>query len=155
MPLQNWNEIKNRYHEPDLLLGNGFSINISNMFNYNSLYEVFLSEAEKHYKTLFQKFETTNFELILEHLKHTVTVNKIFDIEFQEINESIQKLKEGLIQSIKTIHPRQADINHQLLKSLTKQIVTNFNDVYTLNYDLFLYHIIMKSNDLFRLSVIQ
>ena len=40
--IKQWDEIKEDFQGADILLGNGFSINLSPSFNYTSLFETFL-----------------------------------------------------------------------------------------------------------------
>lgn len=62
-----WDSICTNYSEPDLLLGNGFSINFSDKLKYKSLFDNFIKAADSKYLSLFKAFDTTNFELILEY----------------------------------------------------------------------------------------
>lgn len=149
--LKSWNDISDKYNEPNLFLGNGFSINIFNGFNYTSLFDEFLLNCNDSYKILFSQFNTTNFELILKHLNYTRKVNVILELGGVEIiDEAIEALKKGLIKTIEQIHPRSKDISlfdKNYLETLAKQF-NKFGNIFTTNYDLFLYQIIMKIRDL-------
>jgi hypothetical protein len=137
-----WSSIATKFKEADLLLGNGFSLNFSDRFDYNSLFEEFLSNCSPENRHTFEHFKTSNFEFILEKLSHAREVNQIFGIKTSKIEEAIEYLKDGLIKTIQTIHPRAGDIDKERLKGIAAQL-DRFNDIFTLNYDLFLYHIIM------------
>lgn len=143
----NWNLIEHRYSNPDLLLGNGFSLQFSGNFSYTSLFEIFLENCDDVHSKLFRQFETTNFELIQKYLTYALKVNGILGLPTAEIASAIEQLKSGLIQTIEQVHPRNKDINFDQLESIALKM-NAFGNIYTTNYDLYLYHIIMKSMDL-------
>ena len=147
--IRQWEWISEKYSEPNLLLGNGFSINLSEKLHYNSLFANFINQAGSTFRDLFEQFNTTNFELIQEYLKHAQIVNRIYDIETDRIEQSINELKNGLIAVINEVHPRVEEIDWTQIDSLTEQLVDGFGDIFTLNYDMFLYHIIMHSVDFY------
>ncbi|HAT1820770.1 TPA: DUF4917 family protein [Legionella pneumophila] len=138
-----------------ILLGNGFSRSIWKDFNYDSLYEVSEKQAQKkkpkkwkYLKKLFQKLETTDFEKVLHYLNITITV-----LENYEKNEGLIKLltsdqsqaKESLLSAIEQIHPKFKQIikEYQFINII--EFLSNFNQIFTINYDLLLYWIIMES----------
>ncbi len=145
----NWGIIQPRYTKPDLLLGNGFSLQFSNRFSYHSLFEIFLENCDETHHRLFSEFGTTNFELIQKYLNYALKVNGILDLSTIEIRAAIEQLKNGLIQTIEQVHPRIQDINLDQLENIAQQL-ENFGNIFTTNYDLYLYHIIMKSIDISR-----
>jgi hypothetical protein len=55
-------------------------------------------------------------------------------------------LKVGLITTIQDIHPRAEEIYWETLKKIATQL-RFFKNIFTLNYDLFLYHIVMTMKD--------
>lgn len=142
-----WNDIKNKFDYPDLLLGNGFSLQFSNKFSYASLFEEFLKKCDSKHKKLFQQFDTPNFESIQKHLTYALKVNTIFGLPIDDIKRAIVQLKEGLISTIHEIHPKNALINSDKIEEIAHKL-QGFGDIYTTNYDLYLYHIVMKTNDL-------
>lgn len=150
--IREWKWISKNYDKPNLLLGNGFSVNIADQFNYKSLFEEFIKNADKEFSALFKMFGTTNFEIIQEYLTHSTKVNQIFDLETERIFKAIENLKNGLIKTINKVHPRFKEIDLNQIDRLTKQLVDDFGDVYSLNYDMFLYHLIMHSVDLYKQS---
>jgi Domain of unknown function (DUF4917) len=139
-----WENISGDFEGADLLLGNGFSLNLSPLFNYDSLFEEFLRGCNPDDAKVFRRFGTTNFERIQEQLLGAKRVNTIFALPTRSIDLAIQKLREGLITSIESNHPRAHDIDDDALLKISEALDT-FEDVFTFNYDLFLYRIIMKS----------
>ncbi|MBK9249378.1 MAG: DUF4917 family protein [Ignavibacteria bacterium] len=144
--IKQWASIRSEYESTDLLLGNGFSINLWSKFAYKSLFITFIEKVDEPFKSLFQHFETTNFEQILSHLIHTLKVNTLLELPTDLVKEAIEKLKNGLIETIEEIHPRNGEIDWDNLDFFTDELET-YKDIYTTNYDLFLYHIIMKTVD--------
>jgi len=143
----NWSSLAKDFSGEDLLLGNGFSINLVGNFKYRSLFEEFLKRCEPSARRIFKSFGTNNFELIQEILINAKKVNELFKIGTnQRIDEAIELLKNGLIESIRNNHPSRSLIDWNQLQQLSVQL-NNFRDIFTLNYDLFLYHIILKMKD--------
>lgn len=140
----NWEDISGDFEGSDLLLGNGFSLNFSTLFDYGSLFDEFLHRCHPDDAKMFRQFETTNFERIQEQLLDAKKVNTIFELPTKPIESAIQKLREGLITSIESKHPRAHDIDDNALLRVSEAL-DPFEDVFTFNYDLFLYRIIMKS----------
>ncbi len=145
-----WSSLAKDFIGADLLLGNGFSRSITDdRFHYDSLFEKFLTKCNLKNKRIFKGFGTSNFEFILEKLLHAIFVNRIFRVDtsrIKEIEEATQCLKDGLIETIQDIHPCSGDIDKQQLEHIGYQL-NRFNDIFTLNYDLFLYRIILILND--------
>lgn len=145
----NWSTLAKDFDGADLLLGNGFSLNLSGYFEYKSLFEEFLKQWEPSASEckIFRSFGTNNFELIQESLINAKRVNKLLRIAINhKIDHTIELLKNGLIKSIRNTHPSSSQIDRDQLKRLSTQL-NNFGDIFTLNYDLFLYHIIMQMKD--------
>ncbi len=147
MGIGNWSDLASDFAGADLLLGNGFSLNLAGHFNYESLFKDFLSRLTENERKTFKSFGTNHFELIQEILINAKNVNKIFKITVDSrIEDALELLRNGLITSIQNNHPRSNQIDWNQLESLSKQL-TNFGDIFTLNYDLFLYHIILQMKD--------
>lgn len=146
--VKNWSDLANDFIGEDLLLGNGFSINLAGHFNYKSLFEEFLKLCTPSDREIFSSFKTSNFERIQEILIDAKRVNKLFGMteNNRRINDAIELLKNGLIESIRNNHPTYSQINQNQLQQLSIQL-NNFGNIFTLNYDLFLYHIIMQMKD--------
>ena len=144
----NWASLAKDFEKAALLLGNGFSLNITGHFAYESLFGEFLELGTPSKRRIFRSFKTRNFERIQEILIDAKRVNELFEIDTdnRRIDDAIEFLKNGLIESIRNNHPRSSQINQEQLQRLSIQL-NNFGDIFTLNYDLFLYHIILKIKD--------
>jgi hypothetical protein len=146
-----WTDIREKFSKSDLLLGNGFSIKISTRLNYKSLFEKFLENIDPADRAIFNQFGTTNFESILEKINSALTVNQIFGINSGQLGASIDKLKNGLIVAINQNHPRHAEIDNTVFDKLSIAF-DEFEDVFTTNYDTFLYRVVMKTKDRYDLG---
>lgn len=144
----NWTSLAKDFDGADLLLGNGFSLNITGHFAYESLFEEFLKLCTPSDRRIFSSFKTNNFERIQEILIDAKKVNELFKIatDNSRIDNAIELLKKGLIKSIRNTHPSSSQIDWNQLQQLSIQL-NNFCDIFTLNYDLFLYHIILQMKD--------
>jgi len=150
--IYNWSDISNDFKESDILLGNGFSINITekpnqtSKFRYPSIFDKFISNCPPEYRSIFPAFKTTNFEKIMQRLEGGLFINRLFGYDEDKIKEAINTLRSGLITTINSIHPSAEDIYWASLESIASQI-RFFRNIYTINYELFLYHIIMLMKD--------
>jgi len=147
--IYHWSEIQESFKDADIFLGNGFSININPALNYRSLFERFLSYLNPDEQTIFRKFNSTNFEGIQNKLADALEVNTVFNLGSNEIVKALQQLKSGLIESIKDLHPNYSLIDPKTIFSLS-QSLDWFGNIYTTNYDIFLYHIILTTMDRYR-----
>ena len=141
-----WQDIQADFTGSDLYLGNGFSIKISNMLNYGRLFDRFLDHRTAADRQIFESFGTTNFEFILERLTNAIAVNNIFNQPIQQITDSVTVLRNGLVEAINENHPRFHDLNDATFQNLSVAL-DQFHDIYTTNYDTFLYRIILKTLD--------
>jgi hypothetical protein len=54
------------------------------------------------------------------------------------------EIREGLITSINKMHPRTINVNQEKITWISKQFL-EFTNIFTTNYDLFLYYIILEA----------
>jgi hypothetical protein len=85
--------------------------------------------------------------LILKYLTQARIINSHLGLPTQPIDLAILQLKNGLIRAIEYVHPRVLEIDFDQLEDIALQLA-DFGDIFTTNYDLYLYHIIMKSLDI-------
>lgn len=138
-----WESIADSFDDANLFLGNGFSISLCNRLSYNSLFDKFRLSAGKELLEIFTIFKTHNFELIIQILKNSESINKILDQPSEKIEPLIIKLREGLIKSIQENHPSHSEINYSQLFALGTELM-EFKDIFTTNYDVFLYKTILQ-----------
>ncbi len=146
MNLYDWSEIRKRFKD-SLILGNGASIAIDNRLSYRSLYEKVCEggNLDDEIMTMFDYFETSNFEFIMKLLLEASRVNEALNIEDEKTKFYYYQLRDSLISTIRSIHP-----THQSLEHLLPQIanfLVNFRTVLSLNYDLIVYWSMLVGND--------
>lgn len=139
-----------------LLMGNGFSMAYDkDIFSYNALYTFLTSKEDELLNALFSAIKTKNFELVMQQLDTTIALLKAFgaDTEVQEkISVASQRLREGLLKSIQQMHPEHV---YQMPEERSSACATFLNrflgsggHVYTTNYDLLLYWVLMRQRAL-------
>jgi hypothetical protein len=128
----------------NLFLGNGFSINLCERLSYKSLFAKFIEFLEPKQKEIFKGFNTTNFELIIQNLNNAAFVNNLLGISDEDkIEPIVEYLRNGLINSIKENHPTNEEIYYPQLRKIGEEL-SSFGDIYTTNYDVYLYKIIIE-----------
>ncbi len=140
-----WSNLSKSFQSKNILLGNGFSLNFSKKLNYKSLFDNYKSEFDPNILKLFNGFETKNFEKILEHLANTKKVCEYLDIKATNLLSIQLKVRRGLINSIHRIHPTHMELDQTLITHISKQF-KDFNNIFTTNYDIFLYYVILELN---------
>jgi hypothetical protein len=141
-----WQEVRQDFRRADILLGNGFSININPTLAYHSLFEHFTARLESTHQAAFSKLNTTNFEVLQTRLLDAIGVNDTFGINSGALIDALGKLKTGLIDVIGNLHPPYSLVKQSLIFELSQKLDW-FRDVYTTNYDTFLYHISLTTLD--------
>lgn len=142
-----WQRYRRSFKEADLLLGNGFSINLSSALRYDSLFDEFISTCDKNLAKIVSQFGTTNFERIQGMMEDAKKVAGLFGLQIPTIDGAINNLRNGLVAAVQKCHPVPAALTMSKFASLAAQFV-EFNNVFTVNYDLFLYYIIMAAKDM-------
>ncbi len=137
-----WGDIKDRYKGADILLGNGLSIKVHDEMRYGSLYDVFLGMCDDTDEEFFNGFEHTDFEVIQSYLSNAIRVNNKLSLETDVISDKKDRLKEGLIGAVHRSHPSTDEIDRDYLRYISEEL-NFFGNVFTTNYDLFTYQIIM------------
>ncbi|NMX60012.1 MULTISPECIES: DUF4917 family protein [unclassified Pseudomonas] len=148
--IHQWQSIVNNYRHGALLLGNGASMAVSRNFGYASLLEHVRQNHlfEEDVQTLFSRFETDDFELILRLVWQAARVNKALAIQDRRTRQAYLNVRNCLIQAVRDIHPAYEEVSKHLphMHSFLKQ----FNTVLSLNYDLLVYWAMMHDFDMQR-----
>lgn len=142
-----------QYNKRHALLGNGFSISCRpDIFVYGRLFERAnfrgLSPSEK---LAFEALATQDFEKVISVLRDTSVVLSAYkgvkcDL-IKQLQEDADGLREVLVQAIASSHPDwPGDISDSEYANC-RVFLSNFNNVYTLNYDLLLYWSVMHDAD--------
>ena len=137
----------NEYHKTKhLLLGNGFSIAWDNdIFSYKSLYESVNFQDKPRLEEVFKALNTTDFEYVLRTLNDLSKIYAIYstDIGINEIKEDYKYLQELLIKTITENHPPHPFKLTNDEKISCRKFLVHFDHVYTTNYDILLYWVLM------------
>lgn len=146
LDIKSWQDYASIFTGSPLFLGNGFSIKQHAAFSYSSLYTAFLHQCVPSEVSFFNSFSTTNFEAIQHQLAITAKVNGLLSLPTLPLDPYVSKLRNGFITVIQSVHPTFANIPPSAITNLSQQLDA-FGDIFTTNYDLYLYHVIMKSKD--------
>lgn len=142
----------------NLLLGNGFSMAYNPaIFSYNALAGKISSDEDSTLKTLFDTIKTSNFEDVMQSLDILLKLANAFGADgkfIQSIKDAYSKLQVRLINTIEKIHPEHVF----KLTSNEIELCGNFlvpflsksksGKVFSTNYDLLLYWVLMRYEDL-------
>ncbi|WP_155242651.1 DUF4917 family protein [Dickeya zeae] len=147
--IKEWSSIKSDFSR-FLILGNGASISIDNKFRYDSLLE---KAYEKEFisrkgKALFDSFKTHDFESILRMLWYSCRVNEALGIEENITRESYDETRNALIKVVRDIHPLHENVSKYF--ECASSFLRGFDVIFSLNYDLLLYWIMLYSNNCHR-----
>jgi hypothetical protein len=124
-----------------LLLGNGFSARYS---SYKNLYEKADFAAGDAVRALFDRLETVNFEQVVKALEDASVVEAAYGHKDQSkiFADDAVRVREGLVNAVRTAHPPYRDDIARMIPSCV-EFLSPFSKVFTLNYDLLLYWVII------------
>jgi Domain of unknown function (DUF4917) len=140
-----------------LLLGNGFSMAYdNNIFSYNALSDFVSNLDNDLLKRLFEIINTKNFELIMQQLDNFIELAKEFSSD-EELESKItiasKLIKSSLLDAVKTLHPEHVfkvpeEKSISCSKFLNAFLNTTDSNVFTTNYDLLLYWVLMRNKNI-------
>ena len=132
------------------LLGNGFSRACRNdIFSYGALFDrADFNGLSPFCKSAFEALETTDFEAVIKALKNASILLSTYEPEATDLaammHEDAEQLREVLVQAIAGSHPTWPGDIDSGAYAACRQFLSNFERVYTLNYDLLLYWAFMQ-----------
>lgn len=138
---------------PHLLLGNGFSMAFdAKIFSYNALARFVDDLDNRLLKDLFEAINDKNFELVMRQLDTFAQVAAIFGADeglIERIHEASNSLKRSLIDAVKSLHPEHVFKVAEEKSAACASFISHFLDkngkVFTTNYDLLLYWVLMRN----------
>jgi hypothetical protein len=157
MVLKTYNEViqhlQKENRQKHLLMGNGFSMSYDlGIFSYNSLSRFIYELKDKELHQLFDILNTTNFELIMQQLDNAAKITDVFGADkkiVDKIKKASETLKSSLIDAIKELHPEHvfkvSDDKSQACAAFLKSFLDGNGQVFTTNYDLLLYWVLMRN----------
>ena len=141
-----------------LLLGNGFSVGYSFDFSYPSLFEIAQEYLTPRLREIFAYLGTNNFEGVLKQLRILQDINQIYlqgssdccREVLAEFARDFDQLKRALVNTVTHIHPpyEQFSVDSFFDSSVDHTLpwvdfFKQFNSIFTTNYDLLLYWLII------------
>lgn len=137
-----------------LLMGNGFSVSYDqDIFSYNALHDFIGGLKDENLAKLFAALKTKNFELIMQQLETSFVLVDLLGADEKlknEIKGLYEKLKSGLIDAIRSLHPEHVfKVSEEQCTSCAKFLslfLASGGGIYTTNYDLLLYWVLMRAN---------
>jgi Domain of unknown function (DUF4917) len=126
-----------------LLLGNGFSIKY---FNYKNLLEKADLKADDPMRVLFDKLGTVDFERVVRALENASVVERAYgdDPHADQLMADANRLREALVRAVRGTHPGHREDIEAMIPSCV-DFLTPFDNVFTMNYDLLLYWVILSA----------
>lgn len=132
------------------LLGNGFSRACrDDIFSYGALFDrADFSDLSSYCREAFTALETTDFEVVIKALKSAAVLLNTYEPEASDIvalmQSDAEKLREVLVRAIAGSHPAWPGEIARESYVACRSFLSNFERVYTLNYDLLLYWAYMQ-----------
>lgn len=128
-----------------LLLGNGFSIKY---FSYKNLLEKADLDDADPIRLLFDQLGTVDFERVVRALEDASAVERAYgdDPHAIQLMEDANRLREALVHAVRGTHPAHREDIEPLIPSCV-EFLAPFKNVFTMNYDLLLYWIILREKN--------
>ena len=138
-----------------LLLGNGFSMAYNaKRFSFTNLLETALKEdiivRGSNIHKVFQKLNTADFEKVIRYLDGVKDLMQLYQPGFDKrpIERDIKSLKKHLVNTITNNHPESSIAIADEESKTCAEFLDNYDKIYSLNYDLLAYWVIMQNSDL-------
>jgi hypothetical protein len=129
-----------------LTIGNGFS---AEYFSYSNLLDESGLAAGTPIRNLFTALDTVDFEAVVRALEAAAIVERAYGngAHAADIEADAQKVREALVEAIKSTHPaHRDDLGLKYMSSAA--FLAHFSTVFTLNYDLLLYWVTLEKSAL-------
>ena len=150
--LENLREKRDKH----LLLGNGFSMSYDpSIFSYNALSKFIDKLDNDILHKLFDIVKTNNFESVMQQLDNFSKIAVIFGASkrfVEKIDQATVTLKESLINAVKELHPEHVftieEKRSKICASFLNYFIENGGNIFTTNYDLLLYWVLMRNESI-------
>jgi hypothetical protein len=124
-----------------LLIANGFSIRY---FKYATLLEKAGLDDGGPLRRLFDALSTVDFEVVIQALEDAALVERAYNKEkrMTVLSSEADKLRRALVHAVRVTHPEhREDIADEIPACI--EFLSQFDTIFTLNYDLLLYWVIL------------
>ena len=153
MPVRDWNDVKPGvffYPKKTLLLGNGFNLALlrEEGLSYRRLKDGLNSQdfhIQESIKTELEN-ENNNFETLIRKLEEASRIAGVYGANSVEMDNDAIALREGLAETISNLHPLQERIVANGASRNCSRFLRKFSNIFTLNYDLLLYWVILNES---------
>jgi hypothetical protein len=147
-------KLNKRDYPKHLIMGNGFSMAYDhNIFSYNALYDFIEKLKDPTLSKLFEVINTKNFELVMRQLDNFIEIAKAFNEDgelIKALTSANLLLQKGLIDAVSSLHPEHifevSDEKSKLCFSFLNEYLGKEGKVFSSNYDLLLYWVLMRNN---------
>jgi hypothetical protein len=135
-----------------VLLGNGFSIACrDDIFTYDALFErADFKDLSTEAKQAFEVLDTNDFEEVMRALQFSAKLTNLYQAGDNGVAEGMARdaeaLREVLVNAIADSHPDHPNEITSEEYNHCRRFLSNFNKIYTFNYDLLLYWALMKDD---------
>jgi Domain of unknown function (DUF4917) len=129
-----------------VLLGNGFSIaQGGGRFSYSNLLEICKLAPDSPIRKVFQELQTVDFEVVMKALEDASHIARAYGDAATEkrFAEDASEVREALIAAVHEVHPGVHFEIPQKQRQACGKFLTRFIKIFTLNYDLLLYWVIL------------
>lgn len=145
---------KNSTRQFHLLLGNGFSIDYdATIFSYNALHDFIMKLDDKGLSKILGVIDTKNFEVIMQYLDNFSALIGAFGGGHtlkKRVDAASTKLRTSLLEAVKALHPEHVfeipEEQSQACSHFLKIFLDTGGNIYSTNYDLLLYWVLMRNN---------
>jgi hypothetical protein len=139
---------KTRGKSRKLLLGNGFSIKY---FYYKTLLDRSGLPGDDPLRALFAELGTNDFESVIRALEDASVVEAAYKNppRSKTFKDDAERLRTALVQAVRATHPANRDDIADAIPSCLR-FLRLFDRIFTLNYDLLLYWVILGDTKAFQ-----
>jgi hypothetical protein len=131
-----------------LMIANGFSIKY---FKYANLLEKAGLDGGSPLRRLFDALSTVDFEIVIRALEDAALVERTYNKEkrARSLSSEADKLRRTLVHAVRVTHPgHREDIADEIPACIG--FLSQFDTIFTLNYDLLLYWVILEDTKRFQ-----
>src|SRR5712691_10525596 len=131
-----------------LMIANGFSIKY---FKYANLLEKAGLDGGSSLRRLFDDLSTVDFEIVVRALEDAALVERTYNKEKRAtlLSSEADKLRGALVHAVRVTHPQhREDIADEIPACI--EFLSQFDTIFTLNYDLLLYWVILENTKQFQ-----
>lgn len=140
-----WELVELMHDWTNLLVGNGASLAVWSRFGYRSLAEAAEGLTDED-RAVFDALKTQNFESVLRGLRTAEHVGAALELDTGPYSERYESVREALVAAVHHVHVPWVDLDEVLLGQI-KAGLTDYQRVFSTNYDLILYWAAMSEEE--------